>query len=224
MGAILDGEIMNSAEYVTALYKLVLQRRPESGALEYWSKLIDNGGDPKEVLAAFLRSEEYRQQHSGQDTSRSPRCPLGSTPDRQLVDIRVTPPNSAISAGAAVPCEVTVRNHSPYTMSSSGSTPVNLSLSLAIGTDNRQTLHVVNDGERSPDALSSSFRRHGERTYDLRRRYQNIASGQIRAGSWCWIQGFELRALEWDPRNAALCMVRVIATPEPVPVSSEAAS
>ncbi len=130
--------------------------------------------------------------------------PRLDSPDRQLVDIRVTPPNSAISAGQAFPCEVTVRNHSPYTMSSSGGTPVNLSYHW-VEIDGPG---VVHDGERT--ALMPELSANGERTYDLRvvaptgpGEYALLVTLVQEQVAW-----FE----EWDPRNAALCMVRVIAS------------
>src|SRR5208283_471348 len=48
-------------------------------------------------------------------------------PDRHLVDVRVTLPQSGITPGQGFACQVTVRNRSPFTLNSVGCTLVSLS-------------------------------------------------------------------------------------------------
>ena len=58
--------------YVRSLYQVVLGREPEPDGLAYWISLIKATGDPTEVLARLLESEEYRGYHLPQKTRSEP--------------------------------------------------------------------------------------------------------------------------------------------------------
>ena len=52
---------MNTSQFVTFLYRLVLRREPEAQGLRDWTAIIEQGGDPMIVFERFWRSEEFAQ-------------------------------------------------------------------------------------------------------------------------------------------------------------------
>ena len=59
----LSSEIQNkhlsSREYVTRIYKVMLNRSPDSGGLNYWVGRLDSGSSPTAVIAGFIDSQEF---------------------------------------------------------------------------------------------------------------------------------------------------------------------
>ena len=50
---------LSSREYVTRIYKVMLNRSPDSGGLEYWAGRLDNGASPAAVIGGFVDSAEF---------------------------------------------------------------------------------------------------------------------------------------------------------------------
>ncbi len=50
---------ISSAEYVTSVYYLTLDRDPGANEVEYWATLIDNGASPIDVLYGFCSAPEF---------------------------------------------------------------------------------------------------------------------------------------------------------------------
>jgi len=57
--------IMDEQDYVTALYRTVLNREPDPDGLRDWTALLRKGGDPTAVLAGLLDSAECRAKADG---------------------------------------------------------------------------------------------------------------------------------------------------------------
>jgi predicted O-methyltransferase YrrM len=52
--------IRNSEQVIRSLYRVLLHREPEPGAVEHWQAQVANGLDLDRLIAAFLESEEHR--------------------------------------------------------------------------------------------------------------------------------------------------------------------
>ena len=59
----LSSEIQNkhlsSREYVTRIYKVMMNRSPDSGGLNYWMGRLDSGSSPTAVIDGFIDSQEF---------------------------------------------------------------------------------------------------------------------------------------------------------------------
>lgn len=64
---------MTRLEYLRTLYRALLGREPESSGLTYWANFLKDEGDPKEVLAQLVESEEYRRRNPEQRPRSDPR-------------------------------------------------------------------------------------------------------------------------------------------------------
>ena len=50
---------LSNREYVQRIYKVMLNRRPDSGGLNYWAGRLDKGESPAVVIAGFINSTEF---------------------------------------------------------------------------------------------------------------------------------------------------------------------
>jgi hypothetical protein len=64
--------ISNYEQLVRNLYRAILRRDPELGAIEYWEGQIAKGMNIGLVVEAFLRSEEYNDLNKAQESLRFP--------------------------------------------------------------------------------------------------------------------------------------------------------
>jgi FkbM family methyltransferase len=64
---------MTRLEYLRTLYRVLLSREPEATGLTYWVNFLKNQGDPKEVLAQLVESEEYLRRNPLQRPRPDPR-------------------------------------------------------------------------------------------------------------------------------------------------------
>ena len=60
---------MSPHDYVDTVYRVFLGRAPEHESLVAWTASIEAGGDPTELLAVILASEEYRERPEDADAS-----------------------------------------------------------------------------------------------------------------------------------------------------------
>jgi FkbM family methyltransferase len=56
---------MDDLTYIDALYHALLGRAADPAGLASWTRLLQDGGDPRNVLAGILGSEEYRLKQTG---------------------------------------------------------------------------------------------------------------------------------------------------------------
>ena len=64
---------MTRLEYLRTLYRVLLGREPEASGLTYWANFLKDQGDPKEVLAQLVESEEYLRRNPEQRPRSDPR-------------------------------------------------------------------------------------------------------------------------------------------------------
>ena len=55
----LKNKNLSSREYVTRIYKVMLNRSPDSGGLNYWMGRLDSGSSPTAVIDGFIDSQEF---------------------------------------------------------------------------------------------------------------------------------------------------------------------
>jgi FkbM family methyltransferase len=211
---------MNASEYVTALYQLVLQRQPEAEGLEYWSKQIETGVDPKEVLATFLRSDEYRQKYGGsfyEVPAPVIRTLTGALPEGRelsIVDVGAQALNCEEHiyqplVAANIPCEIIGFDPLAHRLEERADNERGVNLKLypfAIGDGQQHTLHVNRDdgtsslypiNPESVTAFAAMSDMRTVRTEAVATRTLDDALGDKGVDFLKLdIQGFELRALE----------------------------
>jgi hypothetical protein len=63
-GFVLSPEYMSrplsNRDYVTALYRVIFSREPDSSGLNAWVSILENGCTNKKVLSGFVNSDEFR--------------------------------------------------------------------------------------------------------------------------------------------------------------------
>jgi len=57
----------NISNYVKLLYKNIMKREYDSGGLSAWTKAIENGVAPKNVVASFFNSKEYTRKKTSDE-------------------------------------------------------------------------------------------------------------------------------------------------------------
>lgn len=210
---------MNATEYVEALYRLVLKRKPESEGVRYWSQRIEQGENSMAIFAAFLDSDEYRQQHSSGEIEVAAeglaelRAALGPARTLRIVDIGAQVLNwedhvyqPLLSAG--FPCEIIGFDPLAERLKERAQQEKDVRLTLlpfAIGDGRRHTLHINNDDGTSsllplnPEASRTFAALEGLKTVRTEtvdtRRLDDVIHGDVDFLKLD-IQGFELRALE----------------------------
>lgn len=54
---------LSNSQYVTFLYRKLLQREPDSGGLGHWVNVLNRGSTRDDVLIGFMVSSEFKQKH-----------------------------------------------------------------------------------------------------------------------------------------------------------------
>lgn len=68
-------------EYIAQLYRTLLGREPDDAGLVAHASALRRGGDPTEILRAFIGSEEYQNRNVGMRLAPSmPAVPAGAAP------------------------------------------------------------------------------------------------------------------------------------------------
>ena len=57
----IKGKNLSNREYVQRIYKVMLDRNPDAGGLNYWSGKLDSGASPTAVIDGFIDSKEFTQ-------------------------------------------------------------------------------------------------------------------------------------------------------------------
>jgi hypothetical protein len=50
---------LSDEEYITAFYRIILNREPDEGGLNSWIAILDNGCTYKKILEGFINSDEF---------------------------------------------------------------------------------------------------------------------------------------------------------------------
>ena len=206
--------------YVRSLYHVVLGREPEAEGMDYWVRFIHETGDPTEVLARMLESEEYRARNSQQTTrpeaGKMTALAAHLAPGRvlnivdvgaQLLSYQEHAYQPLLASG--IPCHVIGFDPLVDRLSERASQEQMYDLTLlpyAIGDGNQHTLHINNDDGTSSlyplnqeviSRFGAMLSLHTVRTEPVpTRTLDDVLTCDQVDFLKLDIQGFELRALE----------------------------